>query len=101
MLRSGEGFGDLFTFEKVIANLATRCEFNYGAMGRVGFLYESMKDQLKWSGLSVKYYVNLVSQIGKILSMSDKDYDKYKVEHIEMSDDAIANVFLRAFGDGK
>ena len=101
MLRSGEGFDTLHTFEKVIANIAAKCEFNYGAMGRVGFLYESIKDQLRWNNLIVKDYVKMVSQIGQILSMSDEDYNKRKVEHIEMSDNAIADIFLKAFGDGK
>lgn len=101
MLRNGDGFEDLQTFEKVLANLSAKCEFNYGAMGRVGFLYESVKDQLIWHHLVVKDYVKIVSQIGQILSMSDKDFDKYKVEHTQMSDDAISAVFLKAFGDGK
>ena len=93
MLRDGEGFETLHHFEKVLANIASRCEFNYGAMGRVGFLYESAKDQLKWSGLIVKNYIKLLSQVGHILSMSDEDYNKRKVEHIEMSDNAIADIF--------
>ncbi|PHQ90104.1 MAG: hypothetical protein COB42_05675 [Sulfurimonas sp.] len=70
-------------------------------MGRTGLLYESMKDQLKWRKLSMKNYINLVSQIGRVLSLSDENFNKYKVEHMEMSDNAIANVFLKAFGDGK
>ena len=77
------------------------CEFNYGAMGRVGYLYESIKDRLKWNNLSVKRYIRLISQIGQIMSMSDDDYQKHRVEHTQMSDEAISNVFLKAFGDGK
>ncbi|MBL4730790.1 MAG: hypothetical protein JKY28_05430 [Sulfurimonas sp.] len=49
----------------------------------------------------MKNYINLVSQIGRVLSLSDENFNKYKVEHMEMSDNAIANVFLKAFGDGK
>jgi len=91
----------LQTFEKYLAGVASKCEFNYGAMGRVGFLYESMKDQLRWNNLSVKNYVRIISQIGQVLSMEDKDFDKYKVEHTQMSDDAISAVFINTFGDGK
>ena len=69
-------------------------------MGRVGYLYDSVKDQLKWHHLSVKDYVELISQIGQIMSMSDEDFNKHKVEHAQMSDKAISEVFLRAFGDG-
>lgn len=85
----------------MLTNIAARCEFSYGAMGRVGFLYESMKDQLKWSGLKVKSFIGIVSQVGQVLSMRDEDYQKHRVEHTQMSDEAIAQVFLRAFGDGK
>ena len=85
----------------MLANISQRCEFNYGAMGRVGFLYDSMKDQIRWSNLSVKSYISIVSQIGKVLSLSDKDFDRYKIENTKMSDTAISNVFLKAFGDGK
>ena len=70
-------------------------------MGAVGFLYESIKDNIKWNNLEVKQYTSLVANIGKILTMSDKDYQKYKVEHTTMSDEAISSVFLKAFGDGK
>jgi len=101
VLRSGEGFNSLRSFEKALANVAAKCEFNYGAMGRVGFLYESVKDQLKWHHLVVKDYVRIISQIGQIMSMSDEDFNKHKVEHIEMSQEAISQVFLKAFGDGK
>ena len=101
MLRSGEGFDTLHTFEKVIANIAAKCEFNYGAMGRVGFLYESTKDQLRWNNLIVKDYVKMVSQIGQILSMSDKDYEKARVENVKMRGTAIADALIKAFGDGK
>jgi len=70
-------------------------------MGKVGFLYESAKDQLRWNNLSIKHYVKIIMQIGQILSISDKDFNKYKVEHTQMSDKAISEVFIKAFGDGK
>ena len=84
-----------------MANVAVKCEFNYGAMGKVGFVYESMKDRLKWSKLSVKNYVKLISQIGQILSMSEEDYKKEKVKAMKMSADSIAEALKSAFGDGK
>jgi len=70
-------------------------------MGRVGFLYESMKDEIKWKGLSPKHYIKIVSKIGYILSMEEKEYQKEKVSKEQMSDSAISEVFLKAFGDGK
>ena len=70
-------------------------------MGRVGFLYESMKDQLRWSKLSVKKYINIISHIGQILALSDKDYKKAKVKAVKMDTNAIADALLSAYGDGK
>lgn len=70
-------------------------------MGRVGYLYDSMKDRLKWSKLSVKYYLKMISQIGQILSMSEDDYKKEKVKTMKMSSDSIAEALKSAFGDGK
>ena len=70
-------------------------------MGRVGFLYESMKDQLKWSRLDVKNHINLISSVGKILSLSDEDYSKEKAKAMKMSSEDLASVLISAFGDGK
>lgn len=70
-------------------------------MGRTGFLYESMKDRLKWGNLSAKHYIHILSQIGKIMSLDEKDYKKEKVKAMKMSSTGIANVLITAFGDGK
>lgn len=43
-------------------------------MGRVGYLYESVKDQLKWKKLEVKRYVGVIMKIGQVVSLSDEDY---------------------------
>ncbi len=85
----------------MLASVAARCEYSYGAMGRVGFLYRSMKDRLKWVKLSIKHYVRLISQVGQILSMSEEDYKKEKVKAIKMSSSSIAEALKSAFGDGK
>ena len=100
-MRDSKGCEDLQLFEKVLSNVAAGCEYNYGAMGRVGFLYDSMKDRLKWSKLSIKRYARIVSQVGQILSMDEKDYKKEKVKAMQMSADAIAEALKAAFGDGK
>lgn len=83
----------------MIASVAAGCEYNYGAMGRVGFLYESMKDRLKWSKLSVKHYIRMLSQIGQILCLGDEDYKKEKAKATKQSSSAIENALKSAFGD--
>ena len=84
----------------VLANVASRCEYAYGGMGRVGFLYESMKDNLKWNDLDVKYYVHMLSSIGRVLSLSEDEYKKQKAKNIKASSDEIINTFSSIFGDG-
>ncbi len=70
-------------------------------MGRVGYLYESMKDQLKWNKLNCKKYIGLISQVGQIMSLSEEDYKKEKVKAMKMSGSSIAEALKAAFGDGK
>jgi len=70
-------------------------------MGRVGFLYESVKDQLKWNSLSQKCYTKLLCGVGKIMALSDEDYKKEKVKATKMSNSSIAETLKSAFGDGK
>lgn len=70
-------------------------------MGRVGFLYDSVKDQLKWNKLSVKKYVKIISQIGQILAMRDEDYKKERVKATKMSSSSLADALKSALGDGK
>ncbi len=70
-------------------------------MGRVGFFYNSMKDQLRWAGLNVKNHIRLISNIGKVLSLSDEDYSKEKTRAMKMSSEDIKSALISAFGDGK
>ena len=63
-------------------------------------MYISAKDQLKWQNLSVKKYINLVMNIGQVMSLSDKDYEKERVKTTKMDNSSIAEVLLSAFGDG-
>ena len=88
-------------FEKILATVSRGCEYNYGVNGATGFLYDSMKDRLRWTKLSVKHYIALISQIGQILSMSKEDYSKAKVKATKMSGTEIAKALIAAFGDGK
>ena len=69
-------------------------------MGRVGYLYDSVKDRLKWDHLSVKDYISLLMDIGQVMSLSDKDYDKQRVKQIKMPADSIAKALIAAYGDG-
>jgi len=70
-------------------------------MGRVGYLYDSIKDQLRWNHLCVKQYVGLISTIGQIMALSDEDYSKEKVKAMKMSSSSLAEALITAFGDGK
>ena len=100
-MRDDEGYEELQHFEKYLVAIASRCEFNYGAMGKVGFLYESIKDQLKWFHLKAKDYAKLISQIGQIITMQEKDYKKQKAKATKMDSSSIAEALIAAFGDGK
>jgi hypothetical protein len=70
------------SFEKVLAYVASQCEYNYGAMGRAGYLYESVKDQLKWAGMTVKNHIRTVMRIGDLMSMNDEDYKDASKENL-------------------
>ncbi len=82
-------------------SVASQCEVSYGGMGRVGFIYESMKDNLRWNHLSVRSYIRIISQVGQILAMRDEDYQKAKAKHVKLSGSSIAQALIQAFGDGK
>ena len=68
-------------------------------MGKVGYIYSSIKDQLKWNNLSSKKYVRLISQVGQILSLRDEDYKKEKAKAIKMSNSSIADALIAVFGE--
>ena len=70
-------------------------------MGRVGYLYESAKDQIRWHHLEVKDYINLIMSIGQIMSYAEEDYKKEKVKALRMNKSEIADALIAAFGDGK
>jgi len=70
-------------------------------MGKVGYLYESVKDQLRWHGLSVKNYEGIISTIGQIMALSDEDYNKERVRALKMNKSEMAEALIAAFGDGK
>ena len=66
---------DLCDFEGYLLNIAKRCEIKIGFNGLEGFLYESVKDQIKWANLSVKKYVGMVMAIGYYATMKKEDFD--------------------------
>jgi len=67
-------------------------------MGRAGFLYDSMKDQLKWHHLDVKHYITIISKIGTFVSLDDAEFKKEKVKRVKVE----TAISLKAvFGDGK
>ncbi|PHR57288.1 MAG: hypothetical protein COA44_06200 [Arcobacter sp.] len=81
-------------------DIAASCEFSYGPSGAVGYLYESVKDQMKWHKLSVKKYIKVVMGIGRIMVLSKEDYMKQKVENIKTPEVDMAGALKAAFGDG-
>jgi hypothetical protein len=81
----------------VLANIASKCSFDYGAMGTVGFLYESVKDSLKWNNLRPKFYTKLLMRVGELLVADEKTYKEFVVKNSEMSDDDIAKILKTAF----
>jgi hypothetical protein len=82
-------------------SVASRCEFAYGAMGRVGFLYESVKDNLKWMKLRPKQFANLVMRVGDWIALDDETYNKEKVRVMKMDAAEMAAILKATFGDGK
>ena len=82
-------------------SISSKCEYNYGAMGRVGYLYESIKDQIRWHKLSVKKYVNLISSIGQIMALSEDDYKKEKAKIKKMRNSEMVDALKTMFGDSK
>ena len=67
-------------------------------MGAVGFLYESVKDNLLWEGLDLKEYVKKICDIGRLLTADEKEFEKIAVKYTTLSDEAIAATFKKAFG---
>ena len=70
-------------------------------MGATGFLYESIKDELKWAGLRKKYYVNFLSSIGTLKVLTDEEYAKRKVEDVNMETEHLVNTLINVFGSGE
>ncbi|RLG39373.1 MAG: hypothetical protein DRO01_05800 [Thermoproteota archaeon] len=86
------GAVSLQDFEIHLATVAAKCEVQYGFNGLTGFLYDSVKDQLEWVGLSVKHYVGTVMEIGRYMVMKDEDFAKVRLNSksvSEMSEDDI------------
>jgi len=78
--------------EFYLLNVASRCEINIGFNGAAGFVYQSVKDQLKWNNLSVKKYIGLIMQIGYYATLKKEDFDKIggiQKKVSEMSEDQI------------
>ncbi len=67
-------------------------------MGRVGYLYDSVKDQIRWHKLSVKHYTKLISNIGQVMALRDEDYEKERVKQMKVSNIDTQNSLLSLFG---
>ena len=88
----------LKSFERHLAIVASRCEFAYGAMGRTGFLYDSVKDRLKWAKLRPKHYIYTLMRVGDWMGLDEETYRKEIVRQAKMSDEEIAHKLKAAFG---
>ena len=87
-------------FEAVLARVASGCEYAYG-MSRVGYLYESVKDNLRWTGLRPKMFARLIMRIGDWMALDDEQYNKEKVRLMSMDSDEIAELLKARFGGGE
>ena len=67
-------------------------------MGATGYLYESIKDNLKWAGIRKKFYVGIISKIGALFVLDDEAYNKERVKHTNMDTEEIANTLKAVFG---
>ena len=70
-------------------------------MGAVGFLYESVRDELKWAKLRAKFYTKMLMKIGAYLVMEDKDYNRLKTQNTELNTDEVAEKLIAIFGKGE
>lgn len=86
-------------FEHILALACSKCEYAYGAMGRVGFSYDSAKDQLRWANLSAKRWVSLVMEVGRYMALGEKDW--LKIQSKTEGTSNMAAALVAAFGDGK
>jgi hypothetical protein len=57
--------------------VSRRCEPEYGAMGIVGFIYQSVKDSIKDVKLNIKDLRMPVMAIGRVVYMKDEDFNKF------------------------
>jgi hypothetical protein len=57
---------------------------NYTINGISGYLYQSVKDQLKWNNISVKEYTNSLMHIGTMIYGSDEYFAK-SISRLEMN----------------
>ncbi len=89
---------DLQQYEFMLAYLASRCEYAYSAMGKSGYLYESVKDVLKWHSMRPRHYAFLLMRIGDWMALDEEQYRKEIVKQAKMSDEEIALKLKSMFG---
>ncbi|NOX15959.1 MAG: hypothetical protein GXP61_08045 [Epsilonproteobacteria bacterium] len=89
------------SFEVILSKVASRCEYEYGFNGVVGYMYASVKDNLRWNNLSIKHYIHILMGIGRFMALDEKDFAKESVKQNKMDPKNIASALISAFGDGK
>jgi len=85
----------------VLANVASRCDFEYSFFGAVGFTRSSIKEEIEAIGLSYKAYKYLLLSVGRFLALSDEKWQDKVVEKNIMTEDALTQKLIAIFGDGK
>ena len=64
----------------VVTSICGGCQPDYSGMsGVVGYLYQSAKDSIKWHNLKPKDFINLIMSIGRLVYLSDEDFNKLDV----------------------
>lgn len=67
-------------------------------MGATGYLYESIKDNLKWAGIRKRFYVGIISKIGALFVLDDETYNKERLKYMNMDTNEITNTLKAVFG---
>jgi len=59
-----------------LLKICSKCEPEFGAMGVVGFLYQSVKDSIKEEKLKVKTFRGPAMAVGRLVYMKEEDFNR-------------------------
>ena len=85
-------------YGRSLSIIASRCEYQAGGMGVIGFEYRSIKDSIRDFGLSVRSFRKDIAMIGKLVTMEEDKFDAVingaRLDEITAED--IRNAFKRS-----